>query len=81
MFNLSKDILKGEDIDWDVVLVDVTETPIQRPKKQKKSYSGKKKLHIFKGQAIIHSKTQQILSLCMSKGVVRDFELFKRSFH
>lgn len=81
LFNLSKYILEREGIDWNVMLVDVTETPIQSPKKQKKSYSGKKKLHTFKVQAIIHSKTQQILSLCMSKGVVRDFELFTRSFH
>lgn len=50
-------------------------------KKQKKSYSGKKKAHTFKVQAIIHSKTQQILSLCMSKGAVHDFELFKRNLH
>ena len=50
-------------------------------KKQKKSYSGKKKAHTFKVQAIIHCKTQQILSLCMSKGAVHDFELFKRNLH
>ena len=50
-------------------------------KKQKKSYSGKKKVHTFKVQAIIHCKTQQILSLCMSKGAVHDFELFKRNLH
>ena len=47
-------------------------------KKQKKSYSGKKKAHTFKIQALIHSKTEKILSLCMSKGAVHDFELFKR---
>ena len=50
-------------------------------KKQKKSYSGKKKAHTFKVQALIHYKTQQILSLCMSKGAVHDFELFKRNLH
>ena len=47
-------------------------------KKQQKSYSGKKKKHTFKVQAIIHYKTQQILSLCTSRGAVHDFELFKR---
>ena len=62
-----------------MVIVDTTEIPIQRPKKQKKSYSGKKKAHIFKVQAIIHCKTQQILSLCMSKGAGHDFELFKHN--
>ena len=50
-------------------------------KKQKKSYSGKKKTHTFKVQALIHYKTQQILSLCMSKGAVHDFELFKCNLH
>ncbi|WP_214646125.1 transposase family protein [Acinetobacter terrae] len=48
-------------------------------KKQKKSYSGKKKTHTFKVQAMIHHKTQQILSLCSSHGAVHDFELFKRN--
>ncbi|ALJ86109.1 hypothetical protein AN415_00160 [Acinetobacter baumannii] len=33
---------EGEGIDWNVVIVDATEIPIQRPKNQKKSYSGKK---------------------------------------
>lgn len=50
-------------------------------KKQSSCYNGKKKAHTFKVQAIIHTKTQQILSLCMSKGVVHDFELFKRNLH
>ena len=50
-------------------------------KKQKKSYSGKKKKHTFKVQAIIHYKTQQILSLCNSRGAVHDFELFKRNLN
>lgn len=48
-------------------------------KKQKKNYSGKKKTHTFKVQAIIHSKTQQILSLCSIVDAVHDFELFKRN--
>ena len=50
-------------------------------KKQKKSYSGKKKAHTFKVQAIIHYRTQQILSLCTSRGAVHDFALFKRNLH
>ena len=48
-------------------------------KKQKKSYSGKKKAHTFKVQAIIHYKTQEILSLCICKGSKHDFELFKEN--
>ncbi|ENW77962.1 transposase family protein [Acinetobacter baumannii] len=50
-------------------------------KKQKKSYSGKKKTHTFKVQAIIHYQTRKILSLCTSRGAVHDFELFKRNLN
>ena len=50
-------------------------------KKQSSCYSGKKKAHTFKVQAIIHYKTQQILSLCTSRGAVHDFELFKRNLN
>ncbi|CEI51938.1 hypothetical protein [Acinetobacter bereziniae] len=32
-------------------------------------------MHTFKAQVIIHSKAQQIVSLCMSKGASHDFEL------
>ena len=48
-------------------------------KKQKKSYSGKKKTHTFKVQAMIYYKTLKILSICTSRGAVHDFELFKRN--
>ena len=50
-------------------------------KKQKKSYSGKKKAHTFKVQAIIHYRTHQVLSLCTSRGALHDFELFKRNLN
>ena len=50
-------------------------------KKHKKSYSSKKKAHTFKVQAIIHYRTQQILSLCTSRGAVHDFELFKQNLN
>lgn len=81
LFNLPKNLPEGEGIDWNVVIVDATEIPIQRPKKQKRSYSGKKKVHTFKVQAIIRYRTQQILSLCTSRGAVHDFELFKRNLN
>ena len=35
LFNLQKKLPKGTGIDWDVVIVDATEIPIQRPKKTK----------------------------------------------
>ncbi|MFW1798991.1 transposase family protein [Acinetobacter nematophilus] len=33
LFNLPKNLPAGEGIDWNVVIVDATEIPIQRPKK------------------------------------------------
>ncbi|WP_407061209.1 helix-turn-helix domain-containing protein [Acinetobacter faecalis] len=33
LFNLPKDLPEGKGIDWNVVIVDATEIPIQRPKK------------------------------------------------
>ena len=33
LFNLPKTLPEGEGIDWNVVIVDATEIPIQRPKK------------------------------------------------
>ncbi|MCU4323507.1 MULTISPECIES: transposase family protein [Acinetobacter] len=35
-FNLPKNLPEGEGIDWNVVIVDATEIPIQRPKKTEK---------------------------------------------
>ncbi|RUP76582.1 hypothetical protein D6D54_05995 [Spiroplasma poulsonii] len=41
---------------------DATETPIQRSKKrQKQSYSGKKKKHTIKTQVIIEQETKKLL--------------------
>ena len=36
LFNLPKNLPEGEGIDWNVVIVDTTEIPIQRPKKTEK---------------------------------------------
>lgn len=33
LFNLLKELPEGEGIDWNVMIVDATEIPIQRPKK------------------------------------------------
>ena len=55
MFRLpgKKALLKGGLSQPKVVVMDVTETPIERPKrKQKEFYSGKKKRHTLKSQLI-----------------------------
>lgn len=64
----------------DVILIDVTETPIERPKKgQKQYYSGKKKQHTLKCQVLAERDTAQIICLFFGKGCGHDFHLFKVS--
>jgi len=64
----------------DVVVMDVTETPIERPKrKQKWFYSGKKKHHTLKCQIVIDRDTQEIICLHFGQGRTHDFKLFKAS--
>ena len=48
-------------------------------KKQKGSYSGKKKRHTQKAQVIVNKKTAQIIATAFAKGSVHDFQLFKIS--
>ena len=63
-----------------VVLIDVTETPIERPKKaQKKYYSGKKKQHTLKYQVLAEQDSGKIICLFFGKGSEHDFKLFKSS--
>lgn len=46
----------------EVVVMDVTETPIERPKRRQRSfYSGKKKRHTLKAQIVIEHATGQII--------------------
>ena len=62
----------------DLVVIDVTETPIERPKKkQKQTYSGKKKQHTLKCQVIIDRDTLDIICLHFGLGRTHDFKLFK----
>ena len=64
----------------EVVVMDVTETPIERPKKrQKQYYSGKKKRHTLKCQLVIDQATGQIICTFFGKGRQHDFHLFKAS--
>lgn len=48
-------------------------------KKQRKSYSGKKKRHTQKAQLLADIKTRQILATAFSSGRVHDFKLFTKS--
>ncbi|HVX01092.1 MAG TPA: IS5 family transposase [Candidatus Babeliaceae bacterium] len=74
-----KALLKS-DTEYEVVLIDATETPIERPKKkQKRFYSGKKKRHTLKTQVVVDKKRQRILCTAFSTGKRHDFRLFKES--
>jgi len=49
------------------------------PKKQRRSYSGKKKCHTQKAQVVADQKTKQIIAAAFSAGKTHDFKLFKKS--
>jgi hypothetical protein len=64
----------------DLIIIDVSEQPIERPiKGQREYYSGKKKQHTIKTQLIVHLFTLQILALCCQKGQMHDFKIFKQN--
>lgn len=64
----------------EVVVMDVTESPIERPKRrQRRFYSGKKKRHTLKCQLVIEPDTRRILCTFFGKGRQHDFKLFQRS--
>jgi hypothetical protein len=64
----------------DLVVMDVMESPIEKPTKgQKRFFSGKQEEHTLKTQVIIHQKTTAIICLGHGKGRMHDFILFKSS--
>lgn len=63
-----------------VVIVDVTETRIERAKRRQRAfYSGKQKDHTLKSQLVVDAHTQQIICTFFGKGRRHDFKLFKAS--
>ena len=74
-----KALLKDSDYP-EYVVMDVTETTIERPKKkQKRYYSGKKKCHTLKTQLVINQETKEIICTAFGSGHCHDFNLFKKS--
>jgi DDE superfamily endonuclease/Helix-turn-helix of DDE superfamily endonuclease len=64
----------------EVVVMDVTETPIERPQRQQRHfYSGKKKQHTLKCQRILDRDTGQIICTAFGAGRSHDFSLFQAS--
>ncbi len=73
-----KALLKS-DVEYEVVLIDATESPIERPKKNKStSIPGKRKTHV-KTQIIVGKKQKKIICTNFSNGKRHDFRLFKES--
>lgn len=61
-------------------MVDVTESPIERPKRrQKRWYSGKKKRHTIKTQIVICAETHLIIAIFVGCGSSHDFKMWKKS--
>lgn len=74
----------------EIVVFDVTECPIERPKRRKKGrrknnqrryYSGKKKRHTVKEQIVVDQKTKTIIATSMACGKTHDFKIYKNSGH
>ena len=63
-----------------LILMDVMESPIERPQKyQKRFYSGKQGEHTLKTQVVFGQKTGKIICLAHERGKTHDFKLFKNS--
>ncbi len=74
-----KHLLKGFERP-EITIMDVTETPIERPKRRQKwFYSGKKKRHTLKTQVVIDRHSGKIICTFFGNGKQHDFALFKAS--
>jgi DDE superfamily endonuclease/Helix-turn-helix of DDE superfamily endonuclease len=71
-------LLRGHEVP--AIVVDVTETPIERPKhSQKQFYSGKKKTHTLKSQLVVDQQSRRIICTAHGKGRRHDFWLLQAS--
>ncbi|WP_250295852.1 IS5 family transposase [Wolbachia endosymbiont of Oedothorax gibbosus] len=74
-----KELLKS-DVEYEVLVIDGTETPVERPKKkQKRFYSGKKKRHTIKTQIVTEKKSKKVICTSFSNGRKHDFRMFRES--
>jgi hypothetical protein len=74
--NPCKRVLYQPGWEWKVMVVDVGEMEIERPKKkQKRYYSGKQHCHTIKAQLLVEFETGQVVCTAIDKGRVHDFKL------
>ena len=78
-FSLPRKKLLLEDDGIEVVLVDVTECPIERPQKTKKMVFWKKKRHTFKAQIIVNRANGIIICTAENYGKTHGFTLYKNT--
>jgi len=72
VFSLTgKKALHNHDENFEVVMIDATKTPIERPKKKKR--------HTIKTQVVVDKTTRQVIAVDFSVGKTHDFNLFKKS--
>ncbi len=62
-----------------VVVVDIAESAVEKPKKQRRYYSGKKKGHTHKSQVFVESSSKRIVTAAYGKGRQHDFKVLKQS--
>lgn len=81
LFNLpGKKALLESNSEIEVIVVDVSEQEIERPKKKQKSYySGEQGYHTLKSQIVAAQKSEQVICVRCEKGRVHDFRLWKES--
>ncbi|WP_217523113.1 IS5 family transposase [Pleurocapsa sp. PCC 7327] len=81
LFNLpGKKAVQPQNTEIEIVVVDVAEHEIERPKKKQKAYySGRQKCHTIKSQVLADAKTRQILCIAHEKGKSHDFKIWKNS--
>ena len=74
-----KNKLRKYDDSMKVVVIDVTESPIERPKKNiHVFYSGKKKQHTFKSHLVVNQANGEIICTAHGKGREDDFKIFNQ---
>ncbi|WP_249299089.1 IS5 family transposase [Neochlamydia sp. AcF65] len=86
-----KKALLEKDSEYEGVLIDASESPVERPKrrvkekkkirnrnnKQQHFYSGKKKRHTLKSQVVVDKKSRKVICTAFSNGKKHDYKLFK----
>jgi hypothetical protein len=74
-----KKVIRESDTIIEVIVVDVSEQPIELPKKALKHYNGEKKRHTQKSQVTNNAHTEEIICTAFGIGSDHDFRVFKES--